>query len=432
MSKLQIIIIIVFVLAALIAVLIFSGILPGFGGGGGGGKVPDVSLWGTFPEAKIRNVISEFNKNNKDYFQIKYFEKKPAQYESEIINALASGAGPDIWILTQDLVLRNKDKVFTLPLEYYKERDFRDNFIDSSELFINSRDKTIIGLPLAVDPIVLYWNRDLFAAAGISQPPRYWDEFLIDVENLAQKDGAGNIVQAGVALGEFYNVKNAKEILSMLILQTGNPIIKSDTLQVLFGERGDSLISPTENTVRFFTEFSNPSKSSYTWNRALPESDKMFVAGSLAMYFGFASEVENIKQKNPHLNFDIAEVPQIRDSKSKACFGKIYSLVVSKNSRQTQEAVGVILALTNKDFSKGFSEVTGLGSPRRDILAEKKSDPVLSVVYKSTLIAKAWLEPNPEKVSEIFKNMVESVVTGRLRISEAVRNTQTQLGQLIK
>lgn len=433
MSKLQIIIIAVFVVAILVAVLIFSGVLPGFGGKGGiGGKAPEVSVWGTFPETKIRNLISEFNNVNESSFQIKYSEKRAAQYENEIINALASGQGPDIWILTQDLVLRNKDKVYPLPLEYYKERNFRDNFIDSAELFVDRQNSTITGLPLAIDPIVLFWNRDLFAAAGISQPPKYWDEFLIDVEKLVKRDEAGNIIQAGAALGEFVNLKNAKEILSMFILQTGNPIIKSNTLKVVFDKTGTSLLNPTENTIRFFNEFSNPSKSSYTWNRSLSDSDKMFMAGSLAMYFGYASEVENIKQKNPHLNFDVTQVPQIRDSKTKATFGKIYSLVVSKSSRQIQGAAGAILAMTNKDFSQKFSELLGFGSARRDVLAEEKSDPRLAIVYQSSIIAKAWLEPDPEKVSDIFKNMIESTVTGRVKISEAVRNAQNKLEELIK
>ncbi len=432
MSKFQIIIIIIFVVVGIVAVLIFAGILPGFKKQGSGGSGIEVSIWGVFPENKIRSLISGFNDKNKNSFKINYSEKKASDYENELLNALASSQGPDIWVLTQDAVLKNKNKIYPISFESYKERDFRDNFLDSAELFLDLNNKTVIGLPLAVDPLVLYWNRDLFSSAGIARPPQYWDEFLIDVQALTKRDDAGNIIQTGAALGEFTNVKNAKDILSMLILQTGNSIINKDTLEVVLGEKGDNALDPTESSIRFFNEFSNPSKTSYSWNRALPGSETMFVSGSLAMYFGYASELDDIKQKNPHLNFDIAVVPQIRDGKIRATFGKIYGLVISKNSPKIQTAFPAIAALSANDFSKSFSGVMGLGSASRNILAVGANDPILSVIYKSSVMSRAWLEPNPETVYEIFKNMVESTATSRVTLSEAVNQAKGQLEKLIK
>lgn len=434
MSKFQIIIIAVFVIVGVVAVLIFAGILPGFKKEGGGAGA-EISLWGIFPQQKMAPLISELNEANKDLFKINYSEKKSSAYEKEILNALAVGAGPDIWFLTQDAVLKNKDKVYILPFESYSERNFRDAFIDSAEFLIDSSPPTgggIIGFPLAVDPLVLYWNRDLFSTAGIAKPPQYWDEFLTDVQILAEKDAAGNITQAGTALGEFRNVKNAKDILSMLILQAGNPIVKSGTLELVFGEKGTASLDPAENSLRFFNEFSNPKKASYTWNRALPDSQVAFTNGFLAMYFGYASEINDIREKNPHLNFDISEAPQIRDSRIKATFAKIYSAVISKSSLKRQPAFWALAKLADKDFSKIFSETTGLGSGRRDVLGAGAKDPFLSVVYKSSIMSRTWLEPDPEAVSEIFKNMIESSAAGRARISEAVRMAKAQLEQLLK
>jgi len=432
MSKFQIIIIIIFAIVGISAVLIFAGILPGFKKQGSGGEGMEVSMWGVFPEKKIGSLISGFNEKNKNYFKINYSEKKASDYENELLNALASGQGPDIWVLTQDAILKNKNKIYPISLDSYKERDFRDNFLDSAELFLDSRNKNIIGLPLAVDPIVLYWNRGLFSSAGIAQPPQYWDEFLTDVQALTKRDDAGNIIQTGAALGEFTNVKNAKDILSLLMLQTDNSIVNKDTLEVVLGKKGSNVLDPTESSLRFFLEFSNPSKSSYSWNKALPDSEIMFVSGSLAMYFGYGSKIDDIKQKNPHLNFDIAVVPQIRDGKIKATFGKIYGLVISKNSPQIQTALPAIATLSANDFSKSFSEATGLGSASREVLAAGANDPVLSVIYKSSVMSRAWLEPNPERVYEIFKNMVESAATGRVKISEAVSQAKRQLEKLLK
>ncbi|MBU4353176.1 extracellular solute-binding protein [Candidatus Parcubacteria bacterium] len=431
MSKFQIIVVSVSVAVGVIAVLMFAGIIPGFRGGGTSGIKTEITIWGIFSEKKLTPLFSDFNNENL-LFSINYVGKAPDIYENELIDALASGKGPDVWIFTQDMILRHKNKVFAVPFEYFKERSFRDSFIDSAELFLDTQNKNIIGFPLAVDPIVLYWNRDLFSSAGIAMPPRYWDEFLTDAQALTKIDGAGNITQSGAAMGEFRNVKNAKEILSMLILQTGNPIVNISGAEVVWEEKGQSALSPVESSVRFFNEFSNPSKSSYSWNRALFDSETMFASGSLAMYFGYASEFEKIKEKNPHLNFDIAEVPQIRDGKIMATFGKIYSLAVSKNSKNTDRAYAAAIELINDEFSEQFASMFNLGSSRRDILAKGVDNPILSIVYKSAIMSRTWLDPNPLSTYEIFKNMVESTATGKVRVSDAAKSAETQIEDIIK
>jgi len=87
--------------------------------------------------------------------------------------------------------------------------------------------------------------------------------------------------------------------------------------------------------MRFYTEFSKSNKDSYTWNRSLPPSRSMFEAGDLALYFGYASEYKAIKLKNPHLNFDVAMMPQVGPTATKLTFGRMYGVgVVSASKNQ--------------------------------------------------------------------------------------------------
>lgn len=438
MNKLQIILLTIFGVVGVVAVLMFAGILPGFKDAGPGeGKGVELLMWGTFPAEKIKPLISKINDDNQKVFKISYTEKDPLEYEGELVNAMAAGSGPDIWVLTPDMIFKEKDKVAVITSVSYQERDFKDAFIDSASVFMKKygteTDPTgIFGVPLAVDPIVLYWNKDLFSSAGVAKAPVYWDEFLTNVHALVKTDEAGNITQAGAAMGEFKNVKNAKDILSMLILQTGNSILElGEKIKISFGEKGNRLINPTENAVKFFNEISNPNKTSYSWNEALPNSEIMFTNGLLAMYFGYAGEIGNIKQKNPHLNFDLANVPQIRSGDSlsgiKATYGKIYSLAISKNSTKKQTALTAIISMSGPDFSKVFSESFRLGSARRDVLQGGSSDPILSIVYKSAIMSRTWLEPDSTEVYGIFKNMIESIITGRVKVSDAVNYASKQL-----
>ena len=108
------------------------------------------------------------------------------------------------------MVLKNKDKISPIPFAYYPERNFRDDFIDISSLFIDQKNARLTAFPFLIDPMVMYWNKDLFSSAGISQPPQNWSEFAEAVETLTEKNEAGNITQAGTALGELNNIKTAK------------------------------------------------------------------------------------------------------------------------------------------------------------------------------------------------------------------------------
>lgn len=431
MSSFQVILLAVFSVLLVVAVLMFSGILPGFKGKGVT-TASNISMWGTLSGPKFNMLFGELNTANKNSFSVTYERKRASTYKNDLVNALASGSGPDIWIMSQDILLWAKDKLQPLSFESFPERTFRDTFFDSADLFLDVKNKNVLAMPIAVDPLVLYWNRELFSSAGLARAPENWDEFLASVQSLTKRDNAGNITQAGAAIGEFRNVKNAKDILSMLILQAGNKIVDPVSLRVVLGDVGKAPLSPAENSVRFFNEFSDPGKSSYTWNRALPSSDTMFVNGNLAMYFGYASELNGIRERNPHLDFDVVLVPQIKGSPSKATFGKIYALAVSKASPRKQAAFTAIFKMMGGNFSENFAEDVSMAPVRRDLLAKGNKGAFSPVFFKSAIMAKAWLEPNPDKVYKIFQNMVESVATGAARPSESVREARGQIEELLK
>ncbi|MBU4087051.1 MAG: extracellular solute-binding protein, partial [Nanoarchaeota archaeon] len=176
MSQFNLIIIGIMIALALIGVLLLSGVIPGFSLGGGGGPVAPLLMWGDVPYEQMRELVDVINEQNKNLFSITYVQKNPAAYQNELLNALASGKGPDLWLLSQDLILKNKDKVFLLPFESFSKRAFKDIFIEEGELYLF--EDGIVALPFSIDPIVLYWKRDLLASAAISRPPQTWDEFV--------------------------------------------------------------------------------------------------------------------------------------------------------------------------------------------------------------------------------------------------------------
>lgn len=430
MSKFNITLIVVFVVVAILAVLMFSGLIPGLGLGGNEPKA-DLVLWGTIDKRAIQPIITDLNDKNRDTFSIQYVEKSTDTFEDELINALASSSGPDLWLLPQDLILKHEDKVFVIPYSSsLTERAFKDAFVSEAELFTNAVG--VIGFPFTIDPIVMYWNKDLYQGAGISTPPEFWNDFLKNATVLNRYDEAGNISQAGAALGEFSNIKNAKELVSMLILQTGNDIVDQESRELIFNEKGNSILPPAESAVKFYNQFSDPAKDSYVWNRGMDEARRLFSSGRLANYFGFASDFGVIKNLNPHLNFDVAPVPQIKDGSVVATFGRMEAVVISKASKNINQAFSASYLLSQAPSVKLVEENLLLPPVRRDIINEGAESPEMAVFYKASLQSRGWLEPDPKEVYDIFKDMIESSAVGKMRIYEAVRQAEGRLEKLLK
>lgn len=425
MSKLQFAIIAIAIAVSFAAVLVFSGVLPGLRPFGPG-KTSAVIVWGTLPEEALTESVSNFNRDNRD-IDLSYVQKKAAGFESEFINALAARRGPDLVIFGPEFILKHRDKFSLIAPELMSERSFLNAFTDLGELLIFKDG--LLGLPLGIDPLVLYWNRDLFRNDGIPAAPKTWDEFLSASQKLTKVDGAGNILASGAALGLDDNVAHFKEILSVLIMQAGGPIVRRETLEPVLDASSDSS-QPAQSALRFYTEFSNPAKASYSWNRAGPLSSEAFAASKAAMYFGFGSEFPALSEANPHLNFDIAPVPQIRGEKTSLTYGRLISIGMAKNASNAVSAWRVMQFLASPDEALKLAQAMSYAPARRDLLSEKTPNPVWEVLFREAVKARAWLDADSEKTMEIFAGMIKSVYSGRKLLSDAVRDAQIQLQDL--
>jgi len=423
----------VFVAFALVGFLGFSGFIPLPGGGGKDGPAlkGEIEVWGTFPQGMMNKMFEDIFRGEED-LRVSYTEKHESSLDRAFVEALASGVGPDIIFLPQDLILRHSDKIFPLPLESLSERQFRDTFIAEGEMYLTEFGS--LSLPVVVDPLVMYWNRSTLASSGIVREPAVWDEFFELAPKLTQRDNAGDIVQSAVALGEYQNITNAKELISALILQTGSGIVEriNGELSSTFAAKNtETDIRPAELALIFYTQFSHPSKPTYSWNRSLPSSQDMFVAGDLAIYFGFASEFDDIRKLNPHLDFDVASLPQVRGDASKKTFGRMSGISIVKTSDNIDVAFGTALMLIDPVVVATLSEEVGLPPARRDLLGKVPSNPYGAVFYESALISDAWLDPDPAETDTIFREMMSDIISGRRRISEAASTAGGKLQKLL-
>lgn len=427
----QIIVLGIFSVAIVIGMLAFSGklVLPtskqdvNYG---------EVTVWGTLPANMMQSLIADKLRNERN-ITIKYVEKAKATFNADLVEALAAGRGPDLFMIAQDEILRNLNKIALIPYTAVTERDFKDTFIQEGEMFF--RPEGIVALPLTVDPIVMYWNRDILTNAGIVAPPTKWGEFFTMAPRIVVRDQGGTISRSFASLGEYRNVSHAKEILSIIIMQAGSPIVSSQNGLLtadLTTSTDPNAQSPAVNAVNFFTQFASSDKDSYSWNRSLPYSRDMFEAGDLALYFGYASEYLSIKQKNPHLNFDVAVMPQADQTSARATFGRIQGFAMVKTSTNLQGAMHAALVLSGSDMIAGLAQSAGLPPVRRDLLGLGSSDPVQTIFYSSALISRAWQDPSSVETDQLLQSMIDDIGSGRLKVSQALSVAQSSINKLLQ
>lgn len=389
----------------------------------------ELEIWGIFDDSDIYEPLIKEYTEEFSHVTIKYHKKISSTYEKDLLNIMASGRGPDIFMLHHTWPARYSDKILAAPIEVITAKQVQDNFVDVvyNDFVINN---DIVALPLSVDTLALYYNKDLFNTAGIPQPPKTWEQFLADVEKLTIKDESWNIIQAGAVLGTAQNINRSTDIISLLMLQSGAQMVNEKKDNAVFDEsvkiNGEDF-SPGQRALQFYTDFADSLKSIYTWNTRMHYSIDAFYEGKVAMMFNYSYHLPTIRAKAPYLNFGISTMPQITTSEVNIDYANYWGLAVSRNSGASEEAWKFIVWLTNKENSQKYLEAAKRPTARRDLVLWQKDDLDLGVFAEQALTSRSWYQKDSASVEIIFADMIESVVLGQATIQEAIDKAVNQV-----
>ncbi|MCC6198674.1 extracellular solute-binding protein [Candidatus Nomurabacteria bacterium] len=435
-SSFQTIILVVFIIAFVVAIAIFSG-LAGSGSSQTSTELSGiVTIWGTLPTESMQEYLNNFNSGRNDY-SLNYVQLSPDLIAQSITSALAEGTPPDIVLVNSEIISQFKDKLYPIPYSLFSERLFRDTYTDGSQLFLDAEG--VRAVPLVIDPLVVYYNKDILARANYALPPRSWDDVLSSVGVLTTRDIARGIDRSTIALGEADNVLHFRDILSALFLQAGNPIVQYDATrnvgvsQLAGGTVAGEEVSPTQSALSFFLSFADPNLAPYSWNRGLPTSLDMFLSGRLAFYIGRASELFAIQAQNPNLNFDVMELFQPANAVRPITYGSFIGVSVMKSAPNFAAAYDFAARVSaDPTIADFFSKQLSMPPARRSLLLVQQQNPYVDVFFKAALSAFAWRDPNPVATEAIFRDMITSVTSGRNNVGTALNEATQRLQSYIR
>ena len=395
-------------------------------------KPAQLMVWGVYDEeVAFKEQITEYTKQNKGIV-IKYEKKNPATYEEDLIRAFAEGKAPDIFMVHNTWLPKYKNLIKELPEALSKEilpfESFKSSFVDVVEKDFSENGK-IYGLPLYVDTLAMFYNKDFFNSEGIVNPPETWDQLIENINLLGKKDQWGQIARAGVAMGTAENVNRATDILSLLMLQNGTKMVSDDKKKAAFSESvrlNERSYYPGQEALRFYTDFSNPSKKTYTWNRQMRYSIDAFIEGKAAIVFNYSHQIPVIKARASYLNFGVAPMPQIKDRNFDINYANYWGFAVSKKGKSVEgervlrEAWKFIVFLTQQKSSKIYLEKTRKPTARKDLIDWQRSDLELGFFAKQNLTAKSWYQVDNLKIEKIFSDAIDSIVLGSASVEKAI------------
>jgi ABC-type glycerol-3-phosphate transport system substrate-binding protein len=431
----------------------------------------NLEVWGVFDDsAAYGDAFGKYRALNGDHVkEITYRKISEDTYRDDLIRAFAEGKGPDVFMIRNSWLPLFENLIVPAPDYQTNEKEFREAFVDvaADDSIVDGK---IYAAPLSVDSLALYYNKDIFDAAGITSPPATWDELLLDAKLLNQVDPYGNITQSGVALGTAKNINRSTDILFAIALQRGLEI-RPDTFRNEMRVSDESV----SRALDFYSQFAAVGSEYYSWNPRQHYSIDAFYEGTLGMMINYSWHADTIRKKNAKLDFAVAPLPQAPGSQP-SNLANYWTFVVAKNKQEPSVSgnqkptfpagqynllriheswqflhylafphlsgsiairnplspnIPAVMMPVKDDPAPTYLEKTRKPAARRDLIEKQKNDQWLSPFSYGNLIAKSWRPGDIEKAEGVLAEAIESVSRGESTAQDALRGASSQI-ELLK
>ncbi|EMT40104.1 ABC-type sugar transport system, periplasmic component [Thermoanaerobacter thermohydrosulfuricus WC1] len=370
-----------------------------------------LGMWSSSPAEK-KIVDDQIAKFKEKYPNIDVqIETIVGDYMQKLQTELASNTAPDIFYLDSMPAPQLMSSGVLEPLDdYIKKYNVDVNDFEPALLSAFQWEGKTYGLPKDFNTLALFYNKDMFKAAGINEPPKTWEE-LRDVAKKLTKDGVkGLVLSADLARFDAFTNQNGGSVY-----QDGKVTLNlpqnAQALDFYVGLITKDKVADT------------PQNMGEGWN------GDAFAAKKAAMAIEGGWMIPFLKEKAPDLNYGIAELPA---GKQKSTMAFTVAYVMNKNSQHKDEAFKLIEFLTGKEGQQ-FVVDSGLALPSRKSMQEgfKEKYPERAAFVDGASYAVPWqFGLYGTKVVDAANKACEALIMKQISSAQqALDNAQKEVGQ---
>ncbi len=391
-----------------------------------------LEYWTVFDDVDALQSLIDNYKLSRPYLNINLRQLRQDEIYPRLVEALSEDKGPDIVSVSNRDVRAWQTKLAPMPAsvrdttvltgqgglknETVVNTSVRNlmniNQLDREYVQTVGKDAVIggqiYGLPLSLDTMAIYYNKDLLDRSGVPEPPKNWEEFQEAVKKITRYDKtSGKILQSGTAFGTGNNITGSDDLLYILYRQSGLDFIKNNNAvfnTVPQGFRGGD--TPSMAVLNFYTDYANTTRDTYSWNESMDNSLDRFVSGSVGFFFGYSYHYAQIKARAPQLNFSV--VPLLQLNPEKPFNAANYWLQgVTLKSRHQNEAWAFVDYIAHSKATKEYLDKTGRPTALRVYISEQNSKPELAPFVSQVLVADNWYRGGDYKAAaKVVNDMI--------------------------
>lgn len=275
---------------SLVAVTVLSGCGSKADSQANGGKVKiRFASWDNAEDLdKQQALVDQFNASHDDIEVA--LEAYGSEYDTKISAGMGSGDTPDV------LYMWDYPSYYEglEPLDSYIEKegaDYKNNFYDALWPY-NSKGDSVYGIPVGFTTHALFYNKDIFAQAGVAEPTNdwTWDDLMAAAKTITEKvDGVK---------GFSFQMKPDPYDYEMYLWSNGTAFVDQD------GNLDGNLNS--DKAIEAVSMFQNMKKDGYAIATEKNGTDE-FRSGQTAMYIYGAWSIASFDEDG--LNYGIVDIP---------------------------------------------------------------------------------------------------------------------------
>lgn len=369
----------------------------------------------TFPSKveEIDRLIEKFEGENPN-IKVEAQDFPYDQYNDKITAAMHANKAPDILNIYYGWIPNfvKLDYIQPIPEDFMTSEEIEDYYVPMIQT--SKWNDQYYTLPIAVRSLALFWNKELFEAAGLDpeQPPETWDELIDYGVKTTKRDSDDRYKEAGFAWN--ISAQGQHVIPQVLMRQYGIDPYSEDQKQVLWNSGPGGV-----EAFKFWLDLTTEHKIGDADFMQTPVTS--FSSGKTAMVIDGSFNIAAYKENND-FQWGVTTLPVRELGGLESNFGSYWTNAISKGveGKQLEASQKFLEFLISEETQKSWLENVG-ELPAAASLADDTDitdDPIYGPFVEGLEKAHATPFVHEEKERDIVIHAVEKILLEKADIEE--------------